>query len=132
MTGGANFKIKVYSIDIQNKFFEVKEIIDLQKELQRADLLDTKLDEFDVISEMKYDNDGKNLKILQLRKKTPYLIEVNMLDYSLDMRKLECKYDDKSIFKYGLTYVQHHDSLNNFINYQVTKSNPVVFPDKDF
>lgn len=41
----------------------------------------------------------------QLRKKTPYSIEINLFDATPEMRKLDNKYDDKSIFKYGLTYV---------------------------
>lgn len=55
-----------------------------------------------------------------------------MFDYSPEMRKLESRFEDKSIFKYGLTYVQSHESLNSFINYQVSKSNLLGFPEKDF
>jgi hypothetical protein len=35
----------------------------------RAKLLDTRLDEFDVIADLKLINEGKTLKIIQLRKK---------------------------------------------------------------
>jgi len=33
------------------------------------------------------------------------------------------KYEDKSIFRYGLTYVQHHDTLNEFIQKQESHGN---------
>ena len=85
-----------------------------------------------MISEMKLVNEGRTLKLLQMRKKVPYLIEVNLFDATPEMKKLDNKFEDKSIFKYGLTYVQHHDSLNGFINYQLAKGNQVVFPEKEF
>ena len=47
------------------------------------------------------------------------------------MRKAD-KYEDKSIFRYGLTYVQHHDTLNEFIKKQEGHGNIVCFPGKDF
>lgn len=81
---------------------------------------------------MKLVNEGRTLKLLQMRKKVPYLIEVNLFDATPEMKKLDNKFEDKSIFKYGLTYVQHHDSLNGFINYQLAKGNQVVFPEKEF
>ncbi len=44
-------------------------------------------------------------------------MEINLFDATPEMKKLDNKFEDKSIFKYGLTYVQCHDSLNGFINY---------------
>jgi len=42
------------------------------------------------------------------------------------------KYEDRSIFKYGLTYVSHHDSINKFLNQMMQKGNIVAFPEKEF
>ena len=36
------------------------------------------MDEFDLIVDMKLYNEGKNLKLVQLRKKVPYLIDWNL------------------------------------------------------
>jgi hypothetical protein len=47
------------------------------------------------------------------------------------VRKAE-KYEDKSIFRYGLTYVQHHDTINEFIKKQESHKNIICFPSKDF
>jgi hypothetical protein len=49
----------------------------------------------------------------------PYLIDWNLQNLNPDAKKLDNhRYEDQSIFKYGLTYVKNHDSLNNFINVQ--------------
>ncbi len=54
---------QTYNLDLANGSYAAKDLIDLQRELQRAQLLDTKLDDFDVISEIKLINDGKTLKM---------------------------------------------------------------------
>jgi hypothetical protein len=56
---------------------------------------------------------------------------MNLFDCTPEMRKTE-KYEDKSIFRYGLTYVQYHESLNKFINYQLSRGNLLAFPEKEF
>lgn len=101
---GSNFTFQTYALDAQKQTFNLKDTIDLVKELQRANLLESKFDEFDVISEIKLINDGKTLRVIQLRKKQPYLIDINLFDCTPEMKKMD-KYEDKSIFKYGLTYV---------------------------
>ena len=50
------------------------------KELGRANLLESKLDEFDVISEIKLISEGKILRVTLLKKKQPYLIDINLFD----------------------------------------------------
>lgn len=42
------------------------------------------------------------------------------------------RYEDRSLYKYGLTYVQHHDSLNRFVTSQLQKGNMLAFPEKEF
>jgi len=54
---------------------------------------------------MKLINEGKTLKLIQLRKKQPYIIEINLFDCSPEMKKQVNKFEDKTIFKYGLMYV---------------------------
>ena len=73
------------------------------------------VDEFDIISEIKFINEGKSIRATQLRKKQPFYIEVDLFDCICQMRKAE-KFEDKSVFRFGLTYAQYHESLNKFIN----------------
>ncbi len=75
------------------------------------------MDEFDLIVEMKLANEGKTLRLTQLRKKVPYLIEWNLLNLNPEIKKMDNhRYEDRSIFKYGLSYVKHHESVNLFIH----------------
>lgn len=67
---------------------------------------------------MKLINDGKILRVVLLRKKVPYTIDINLFDCTPEMKKMNERYEDKSIFKYGLTYVQFHESLSKQISYQ--------------
>lgn len=63
----------------------------------------------------------------------PFFVDLNVLDGSTDVKRQEGhKYDDRSIFKYGLTYVQHHDSLNKYIFESSAKGNLLSFPEKEF
>lgn len=51
-------------------------------------------------------NDSKTLRIVQMRKKVPYMIDLNFLNYVPEVRKMDNhRFDDRSIYKYGLTYV---------------------------
>lgn len=107
---------QTYTLDQQSNSYNLKDTIDLVKELTRANLLEQKLDDFDVISEIKLINDGKILRMTLLKKKQPYLIDINLFDCTPEMKKID-RFEDKSIFKYGLTYVNYHESLNKFLNY---------------
>lgn len=48
-----------------------------------------------------------------------------------EVRKADI-FEDKSIFRLGLTYVQHHETLTEFIKRQQTQGNKICFPLKDF
>lgn len=63
----------------------------------------SKFDEFDVLSDLKFINEGKAIRAIQLRKKQPYQIDIDLLDCTCTMKKME-KFEDKTIFKFGLTY----------------------------
>jgi hypothetical protein len=78
---------------------------------------DSRFDEFDIISDLRVINNGEAIRITQMRKKQPYFIDIELFDNSITVRKAD-KYEDKGIFKYGLSYVKHHESLNKFIAYQ--------------
>ena len=47
------------------------------------------------------------------------------------MKKAE-KFEDKSIFRYGLTYVQQHEQLNQFFQEQQREGSIIGFPSKEF
>ena len=49
-----------------------------------------------------------------LKKKVPYMIDIDLYDATCTMKKME-KYEDKSIFRFGMTYSNYHDSLTKFI-----------------
>lgn len=74
------------------------------------------MDEFDLIVDMKLANEGKSLRLTQLRKKVPYSIEWNLMNLNPEIKKMDShRYEDRSIFKYGLSYVKNHESLNQYI-----------------
>ena len=68
-----------------------------------------------------------------MRKKVPYMIDLNFLNYVPEVKKMENhRFDDRSIYKYGLTYVQYHESLNKFVAGQLQRGNVIAFPEKEF
>ena len=48
-----------------------------------------------------------------------------------EVKKAE-NHEDKSIFRFGLTYVQHHDTFNEFIKTHEQGGNKLCFPLTDF
>lgn len=42
------------------------------------------------------------------------------------------QYEERSIYKYGLSYVRYHESLNRFIKSEQSKGNVLAFPEKEF
>lgn len=56
-----------------------------------------------------------------------------MQNYQPEARKLDLhRYEDRSLFRYGLTYVTQHQSLNKFITENIARGNILAFPEKDF
>jgi hypothetical protein len=89
-------------------------------------------EEFDVISEIRFaTDDPKYIKIYWQRKKVPHIVELNLTTVSPNIREIQ-KYEDKSIFRFGLNYVKHHASLNRFIAVQQSKGSLIGFPEKDY
>lgn len=58
-------------------------------------------------------------------------IDLDLESGRISKRKGE-RFDDKSLFKYGLTYVHYHESLQNYINNERKKGNVLAFPEKEF
>jgi len=83
-----------------------------------------------VIPEVKFINENKFVRVLLLKKKQPFQIDIDLYDASCTMKKVE-RFEDKSVFKFGLTYVHCHESLNKFIQFQQSKGNLLAFPEKD-
>ena len=53
-----------------------------------------------------------------MRKQQPYSIDIKLSNFAThEVKKIDTKYDDKSIFKYGLTYVKHHDTFHKFLDH---------------
>lgn len=42
------------------------------------------------------------------------------------------RFEDRSIYKYGLTYVAQQENLGKFISDQTTNGNLIAFPEKEF
>ena len=124
-------KIMQFEIDQEENTYTPKEPLVLPKEFNREILESLADDDSPYISEMYLINEGKLLRCVQNEKE-----RVRFADYDIDQEKFTVltgdKYEDRGIFKYGLTYVQHHDTLNEFIKRQEQNHNVVAFPEKDF
>ena len=103
----------------------------LPKEFNRGTLESLADDDSPYISEMYFINEGKLLRSVQYERE-----RIRYADYDIDQGKFTVltgdRYEDRGIFKYGLTYVQHHDTLSEFIKRQEQNHNVVAFPEKDF
>lgn len=82
--------------------------------MEKSNIKNFKPDESDRISEIKFMQNNTLLHIVWIVKNVPHYIDMNLANHRIEMKKGEI-FEDKSIFKYGLSYVQYHDSLNKFI-----------------
>ncbi len=115
---GQGFLFQLYQLDHTNS--SLKDTLDLNKEILRIGANAQKMDDFDLIVEMRILEDNKTLRIIQLRKKVPFQIDWNLQNLQPEVKRLDAhRYEDRSIYKYGLTYVQHHDQLNRFVTSQL-------------
>ena len=110
---------------------KLKEKIDLIKEIKNSGFNDVVLEEFDVVSEIRFLQDNRYIRICWLRKKVPYFVDINIMSMTFDLKRAE-RFEDKTIFKYGLTYHEHQDALNKFLGQQLSKGSILAFPEKEF
>jgi hypothetical protein len=134
---GKGFTFSLYTLldDMSTgRTYKLKDTLDLQKELNRVrEGEGSKMDEFDLIVDMRILSDNRTLRLTQMRKKVPYQIDWNIMNYQPEVRKLDAhRFEDRSLFRYGLTYVANHESLNRFIAKQLSSGNMISFPEKDF
>jgi hypothetical protein len=134
---GKGFIFHLYTIQddvASGRTYKLKETLDLQKELNRMrEGEGSKMDEFDLFVDMRIMSDNRTLRLTQMRKKVPFQIDWNLQNYQPEARKLDShRFEDRSLFRYGLTYVSHHDSLNRFISDNLLNGNLIAFPEKDF
>lgn len=124
-------KLAVYSINADEESYQTKDDIVFPKDFQK-ELLDSLIkDDSPFIHEMYFINEGKILRWAQYDRDKAKFADIDMETGKCTTRKAE-KHEDKGVFKYGLTYVQHHDTLNEFIKRQETHKNKIKFPEKDF
>lgn len=71
-----------------------------------------------MVTDIRFLADGKHLRIYQNRNKSFYAIDVNVYDLTPDVKKLDHRWEDRTIYKYGLTYVKEQESLGKFISGQ--------------
>ena len=118
------------------------EEIDLPEELAKHGIDDNRFDQFDFISEISFFFGEKStalnaaaaplkIKINIEKKKKPHIIEIEPIAGKITMKKVD-KYEDKSVFKYGLTYVAQHEPLLKFIQEESQKGNLITFPLHEF
>lgn len=124
-------KIMYFGLDLEEGSYQQKEDLQFPKEFSRELLDSLAADDTPYISEMYFINEGKFLRCVQYENKNVRFADFDMETGKCTVRKGE-KYEDRSVFKYNLTYVQHHESLHQFINKQESHGNKVVFPEKDF
>jgi hypothetical protein len=120
-----------FSLNLDEGSFQEKESLDVPKELNREVLDSLAAEDNPYINEMYFINEGKILRCVQYEKNSVRFADFDMETGKCSTRKGD-KYEDKSVFRYGLTYVEHHDTLNEFIKKQESHGNKICFPDKDF
>lgn len=84
------------------------------------------------ISEIYFVNEGKGMRWVQYERDG-----VRTGDFDIDLGKFDGvrkaeRYEDRGIYKYGLTYVQHHDTLAEFVRRQEDDGGIIGWPEKDF
>jgi hypothetical protein len=93
-------------------------------------------EDLDSIIEVRMLKDDRTLRVVQKRgAHSFYHIDINVVKGTqAGVRRLDLPhpFEDKSIFKYGLTYVQHHEELTRFILDNQARGNLVIFPEKQF
>ena len=112
---GTYFRVKLYEIYLDSKSYKRIDTIDLKVEAEKFTGDMASFDDFDVISDIRFIEGCTKLRITQLRKKVPFIFDYILIDCKISIRKGE-KYEDKSIFKQGLTYISYHESLHRHIN----------------
>ena len=82
------------------------------------------------ISEMRFRNDGKMLRLYVNPGDQTYFFDIDLVDYTPTYQK--CKiFEDKSILKYGAKFLNMVDCLERFIDEQVDLGSGFAFPEKD-
>ena len=82
------------------------------------------------ISEMRFKNDGKMLRLYVNPGDQTYFFDIDLIDYTPSYTK--CKiFEDKSILKYGAKFLNMVDSLERFIDQQLELGSEFAFAEKD-
>lgn len=124
-------KLMYFTINVDEKTYQEREDMQFPREFNREVLDSLAADDTPYLSEMYFINEGRTLRCVQYEKDAARFADFDMETGKCSARKAE-KYEDKGVFKYGLTYVQHHDTLNEFIKKQELHGNKIKFPEKDF
>lgn len=83
-----------------------------------------------LITDMRFKNDGKMLRLCVNPGDQPYFFDIDLLDYTPTFEK--CKqFEDKSILKYGAKFQKDIDPLERFIQEHVDMGAEFAFPEKD-
>lgn len=81
-------------------------------------------DDIPFINELYFINEGKILRCCQIEKEAVRFGDFDMETGKCSVKKGD-KNEDKGIFRYGLTYVQYHDTVSEFIKRQESHGNKV-------
>ena len=107
-------KLLVFSINADDESYQAKDDMVLPKDFLKEVLDSLITGDTPFIHEMYFINEGRLLRWAQYDKDNAKFADLDMESGKWTTRKAE-KHEDKGVFKYGLTYVQHHDTLNEFM-----------------
>ena len=107
-------KLLIFNINADDESYQAKDDLVFPKDFLK-EVLDSLISgDTPYIHEMYFINEGRILRWAQYDKDNAKFADLDMESGKWTTRKAE-KHEDKGVFKYGLTYVQHHDTLNEFM-----------------
>ena len=122
------YMFRLYTVQVEFGAYNLKAVLNLTEELSRTSKLEQLVDDRSL--SFRFLSDNKTVRFTRAGFQVDYNVTTQAV---VEVRRLEKhSFEDRSIFKYGLTYVDHHEQLQKFISEQTAKGNLLAFPDQEF
>lgn len=129
---GACLRLKRFEIDITiaNPLDRAREkgemnVLDMYEDYHESMLF---LDDDDNIDDVRFMNDGQDLRIYVTQRGQPYLLDVNLEENAPSFEEAK-RYSDKSIFKNKAKYSEYFESFDAFLEERQSDGDRLAFPE---
>jgi hypothetical protein len=123
------FNVDIYQIDTKDGSFKKSGDLSLRAELETRNVLDSITeDEGQCVSEMRFTQNNRSIKCSLIGKDHSKFIDIDIMTGKTTSTKGE-NFENKSIYKFGLTYVRHHEGLTQFLHQNKELGNDFAFPE---